>query len=77
MLTSKMIVINFILDQLIKSFDFSAEFAKASKKKVKFDKITVGSYQDIFLTSTVRTSYGLILSIVIRCNISHQTGKSK
>lgn len=41
------------IDTLIKTFDYAADFAKLSKKKVKFDRITVGSYQDIFLNSTV------------------------
>jgi len=38
----------------LKVFDFTPEFTKVSKKKVKFDKITIGNYQEIYLNSTVR-----------------------
>eukprot|EP00347_Sterkiella_histriomuscorum_P013166 403365756 len=45
-------IVSILTNTIVKQFDYAVDFAKLSKKKVKFDRITVGSYQDIFLNST-------------------------
>ena len=38
---------------MLKSFDFALDVPKVTKKKIKFDKLTVNSYQDLYLSSIV------------------------
>ncbi|CDW71250.1 UNKNOWN [Stylonychia lemnae] len=40
-----------VQNQPLKIIDFAPEFAKVSKKKVKFDRITIGNYQEVYLNS--------------------------